>query len=119
MTRSNQALSTSRYEKPERKLRAPGAKVRAAIDLMVWQGHHRDEAAKLAGMNPKSLYNAFRKMESQTREVGNARATPLPPPAGRQICGSAVGRIYKRAMEPQKFPRSKNSRAQTLLIENR
>jgi hypothetical protein len=36
-------------------------KVRAAIDFMVWQGHHRDEAAKLAGIKPKSLYNAFRK----------------------------------------------------------
>jgi hypothetical protein len=28
---------------------------------MVWEGHHRDEAAKAVGMLPKSLYNAFRK----------------------------------------------------------
>jgi hypothetical protein len=41
--------------------RAPGGKVRLAIEAMVWQGHHRDEAAKLAGIKPKSLYNAFRK----------------------------------------------------------
>jgi hypothetical protein len=36
-------------------------KLRKAIALMVWEGHHRDEAAKTAGMLPKSLYNAFRK----------------------------------------------------------
>jgi len=35
--------------------------VRKAIELMVWQGHHRDDAAKALGMLPKSLYNAFRK----------------------------------------------------------
>jgi hypothetical protein len=45
----------------ERKVLTPGAKVRAALDLMVWQGHHRDQAAKLAGIKPKSLYNALRK----------------------------------------------------------
>ena len=31
-----------------------------AIDLMVWQGMPRDEAAKAVGMLPKTLYNAFR-----------------------------------------------------------
>jgi hypothetical protein len=61
MTCSSQALSTPASGKPERQLRTPGAKVRVAIDLMVWQGHHCDEAAKLAEMNPESLYNAFRK----------------------------------------------------------
>lgn len=39
----------------------PSGKVRQAIDLMIWQGHHRDDAAKAAGLTPKSLYNAFRK----------------------------------------------------------
>ena len=58
---SNRGLLPLDSPKPMRKSRAPGPKVRAAIDLMVWQGHHRDEAAKLAGIKPKSLYNAFRK----------------------------------------------------------
>jgi hypothetical protein len=35
--------------------------VRKAIELMVWEGHRRDDAAKAVGMLPKSLYNAFRK----------------------------------------------------------
>ena len=41
--------------KPERNCARLAAKVRATIDLMVWQGHHRDEAAKLAN-KPRSLY---------------------------------------------------------------
>ena len=39
----------------------PQGATRKALDLMVWGGHHRDDAAKLAGIRPKSLYNAFRK----------------------------------------------------------
>jgi hypothetical protein len=35
--------------------------VRKAIELMVWEGHRRNDAAKAVGMLPKSLYNAFRK----------------------------------------------------------
>ena len=45
----------------ERKSPQATATVRRAIELMVWEGHHRDEAAKAVGMLPKSLYNAFRK----------------------------------------------------------
>jgi len=45
----------------ERKSPQATAIVRRAIDLMVWEGHRRDDAAKAAGMLPKSLYNAFRK----------------------------------------------------------
>jgi hypothetical protein len=48
MTDGSQALSVPASSKPERKLPVPGGKVRAAIDFMVWQGHHRDEAAKQA-----------------------------------------------------------------------
>jgi hypothetical protein len=36
-------------------------RLKQAIELMVWQGHSRDEAAKAAGLVPKSLYNALRK----------------------------------------------------------
>jgi hypothetical protein len=66
----------------ERKLREPSGRVRAAIEFMVWQGHHRDEAAKFAGLKPKSLYNAFRKHHVRAyfltelgvlRESGRAR----------------------------------------------
>jgi hypothetical protein len=38
-----------------------GGRLRKAIELMVREGHRRDDAAKLVGMLPKSLYNAFRK----------------------------------------------------------
>lgn len=36
-------------------------RLRHAVELMIWQGHSRDEAAAAAGLKPKSLYNAFRK----------------------------------------------------------
>ena len=36
-------------------------RLRKAVELMIWQGHSRDEAADAAGMVRKSLYNAFRK----------------------------------------------------------
>ena len=39
----------------------PTGRTRKAVDLMIWSGHHRDQAAKLAGMTPKSLYNALRR----------------------------------------------------------
>jgi hypothetical protein len=58
---NNRFLSSPGGTNSKRRVRAPGGKVRAAIDFMVWQGHHRDEAAKLSGIKPKSLYNAFRK----------------------------------------------------------
>jgi hypothetical protein len=45
----------------ERKSLQATSLVRKAIELMVWEGHRRDDAAKAAGMLPKSLYNAFRK----------------------------------------------------------
>jgi hypothetical protein len=76
MTRSGRALSIPTCGKRERKLRAPGPRVRATIDLMVWQGHHRDEAANLAGIKPKSLYNAFgkhRRVEAMSESVGRSR----------------------------------------------
>ena len=63
---SRQALqaktaSPSRVARTARKpLQAPPL-ARKAIELMVWEGHHRDDAAKAAGMLPKSLYNALRK----------------------------------------------------------
>jgi hypothetical protein len=72
MTRSGRALSIPTCGKRERKLRAPGPRVRATIDLMVWQGHHRDEAANLAGIKPKSLYNAFgkhRRVEAMSESI--------------------------------------------------
>lgn len=37
------------------------AKVKAAVDLMVWQGLKRDEAAQRAGLKDNSLYVAFMK----------------------------------------------------------
>jgi hypothetical protein len=50
---------------------------------MVWQGHHRDEAANLAGIKPKSLYNAFGKhrrveamSESDQNETPNGKEGP-------------------------------------------
>jgi hypothetical protein len=36
-------------------------RLKMAIELMIWEKHSRDDAAKAAGMAPKSLYNAFRK----------------------------------------------------------
>lgn len=39
----------------------PSGRLRAAILLMVWQGIDRDSAARATGLNPKSVYNAFRK----------------------------------------------------------
>lgn len=36
-------------------------RLKTAIELMVWDGHHRDVAAEQAGLARKSLYNAFRK----------------------------------------------------------
>lgn len=37
------------------------AKLRTAIDAMVWQGIHRDDAARSAGLTPNALYAALRK----------------------------------------------------------
>lgn len=37
------------------------ARVRAAVEAMVWQGLKRDDAAKAAGMKDNSLYAALRK----------------------------------------------------------
>jgi hypothetical protein len=56
-TAPNRRQAASAARKP---LRAPPL-VRRAIELMVWEGHHRDDAAKAVGMLAKSLYNAFRK----------------------------------------------------------
>src|SRR5579863_8568025 len=39
------------------------ARVRSAIEAMVWQGLKRDEAAKVAGMRDNSLYVALRKSD--------------------------------------------------------
>jgi hypothetical protein len=57
MTDPNRALSTT----TNGKMLMPSGKVRTAVDLMIWSGTHRDDAAKVAGLTPKSLYNAFRK----------------------------------------------------------
>jgi hypothetical protein len=35
------------------------AKTRQAIELMVWEGMTRNQAAQATGMNPKSLYHSF------------------------------------------------------------
>lgn len=45
-------------------------KLRQALDLMVWQGTKRDEAATQAGMLPKSLYNALRKHHVKAYYLG-------------------------------------------------
>jgi hypothetical protein len=47
---------------PGRVVDAPRVRGRTgqAIDLMLWEGMTRNEAAKALGMNPKSLANAFR-----------------------------------------------------------
>jgi hypothetical protein len=55
------ASNRRQIARSERKPHQATALVRKAIDLMVWEGHRRDEAAKAVGMLPKSLYNAFRK----------------------------------------------------------
>ena len=44
-----------------RKTPAPSGSVPRALDLMVYEGHSRDQAAKLVGMLPKSLANALRR----------------------------------------------------------
>jgi hypothetical protein len=60
-SRAKIASNRRQIARHERKpLQAPPL-ARKAIELMVWEGHHRDEAAKAAGMLPKSLYNALRK----------------------------------------------------------
>jgi hypothetical protein len=59
--RAKTASKPSQVARTARKpLQAPPL-ARKAIELMVWEGHHRDDAAKAAGMLPKSLYNALRK----------------------------------------------------------
>jgi hypothetical protein len=55
------ASNRRQIARSERKPLQATALVRKAIELMVWEGHRRDDAAKAAGMLPKSLYNAFRK----------------------------------------------------------
>lgn len=50
----------ARIEGKSDKLKVTG-KLRTAIEAMVWQGIARDDAARTAGLVPKSLYNAFRK----------------------------------------------------------
>jgi hypothetical protein len=47
--------------RPKSKLPETSPLVRKAIELMVWEGHRRDDAAKAVGLLPKSLYNALRK----------------------------------------------------------
>lgn len=37
------------------------AKLRTAIDAMVWEGKQRDDAARSAGLTPNALYAALRK----------------------------------------------------------
>ena len=57
-------ISISRTPQPvqagERTVRMT-ARVRAAVEAMVWQGLKRDEAAAVAGMKDNSLYAALRK----------------------------------------------------------
>lgn len=40
--------------------RMPSAAVQRAIEGMVWQGYKRADAAKYAGLQPKSFYHALR-----------------------------------------------------------
>jgi hypothetical protein len=61
MIDTEHALSTTPNGKSEHKSLMPSGKVREALDLMIWSGHHRDDAAKAVGLLPKSLYNALRK----------------------------------------------------------
>lgn len=56
--------------RPASVARMPGGKVRAALDLMVWEGIDRDAAAKQAGIEPKSLYNALRKHHVKAYYLG-------------------------------------------------
>jgi hypothetical protein len=48
-------------DRKRQKQRAPGRATREAIDRMTWEGITRDEAAKAAGILPKSLYNSLRR----------------------------------------------------------
>jgi hypothetical protein len=57
-------------EKSDGGVRLPSAKVRAALELMVWQGAHRDDAAKAAGLRPKSLYHALQKAHCKAWYLG-------------------------------------------------
>jgi hypothetical protein len=60
-SRAKTATPRRQIARNERKLLQVTAIVRKAIELMIWEGHHRDDAAKAVRMLPKSLYNAFRK----------------------------------------------------------
>jgi hypothetical protein len=59
--RGKTASNRRQIARSERKPLQATPLVRKAIELMVWEGHHRDDAAKAVGMLPKSLYNALRK----------------------------------------------------------
>jgi hypothetical protein len=57
--------SPTKSTRTERNPRAPGRAAREALDLMVFEGINRDEAAKRAGMLPKSLANSLRKPQTK------------------------------------------------------
>jgi hypothetical protein len=56
----SQQQATAKTAKPAKQLRI-SAKVRTAIEAMVWEGLKRDEAAEKAGLKDNSLYVAFMK----------------------------------------------------------
>jgi hypothetical protein len=60
-SRAKTASNRRQITKSERKSLQASPIVRKALELMVWEGHRRDDAAKAVGMLPKSLYNALRK----------------------------------------------------------
>jgi len=51
----------ARAKKTDQKMLEPTQIVKQAIDMMVHEGSHRDDAAKAVGMLPKSLYKALAK----------------------------------------------------------
>lgn len=57
------AIATQDHSKPLDSLKSERitAKVRTAVEAMVWQGLHRREAAETAGLAEHSLYQALRK----------------------------------------------------------
>jgi len=55
------ALPESVDETTRKRALEPTGRIRKAVEMMVWQGTKRDDAAGAAGILPKSLYNAFRR----------------------------------------------------------
>jgi hypothetical protein len=52
---------TKRQKPITRQALEPSGRIKQALELMVLEGHHRNEAAAAVGIKPKSLYNALAK----------------------------------------------------------